>query len=513
MQMVKTMKTYYDNAERFRTYTDEQTWEKLIDDRDLCALWTRCAREYASFPAVTSQDSTLTYAQLDLRVSSLRTFLSRRLRPHDRVAILYPNSPEFVCALLGIVTAGGTAVILPPQMPGESIFEHCRDLQVHFILCKEGLQEACATVRERLPEIPIADLPPVDTEAADSPVFSPDPELPCLIMFTGGTTGKRKGAILSHRAVVRGIMNGCLGIREVFGQKYLLVLPLSHVFGLIRNLLTCLYSGSCLYIPDSPQSIVHDLAAFHPTILVLVPALAEMLLQLTEKLKRPIFGDSVKTIICGAAPVPQYLIQRYHCLGIDLFPGYGLTESANLVSGNPEPLIKPGSVGIPYPEQELKIVDGELWLRGRNMLTEYTGTEETAWTEDGWFRTGDLATLDEDGFLYITGRLKEVVVLPSGEKLSPAQLEARFLSLPFIQDCEVYAEKAETGKLILVLEVFLRTTELNKLATDPESRVLDALWEINAKQPLFEQVTRIVIRDQDFPRSPSMKIVRHPLCR
>ena len=185
------------------------------------------------------------------------------------------------------------------------------------------------------------------------PVVCCDREDPCAVLFTGGTTGKSKGALLSHRALMAGTKNGCYGIRSVFGQRYFLVLPLTHVFGLIRNLMTSLYTGSTLYICRDTKNMFREMAAFRPTILVLVPALAEMALNLSRQFGRNLLGEEMKTIICGAAFVPPYLIREYKKLGISLFPGYGLTESANLVSGNPTPLEKPESVvkGRKYDER------------------------------------------------------------------------------------------------------------------------------------------------------------------
>ena len=144
--------------------------------------------------------------------------------------------------------------------------------------------------------------------------------------------------------MLQGVVNSCLGVPDTFEQRYLLVLPLSHVFGLIRNMLASLYTGSTLFICRDNKNMFRDAAQFQPTIMVLVPALADMMLTLSKKFGKKMFGDALQTIICGAANVPPYLIEEYHKLGVNLYPGYGLTESANLVSGNPEPLTKPDSV-------------------------------------------------------------------------------------------------------------------------------------------------------------------------
>jgi long-chain acyl-CoA synthetase len=253
-----------------------------------------------------------------------------------------------------------------------------------------------------------------------------------------------------------------------------------------------------------------DIAAFKPTILVMVPALAEMALNLSAQFNRNMLGDDLKTIICGAASVAPYLVKAYHQNGIALLPGCGLTESANLVSGNPESLRLSDSVGLMFPNQEYRIEDGELWLKGTNIFTGYIGEEEEAFTEDGWFKTGDLARVDEDGFLYITGRIKEIIVLPNGENVSPAEVEARFNALDFVQDSQVFEDQNEQGKPILALEIVPRQAVLaTKGAEDAKSYMMQELEKVNRSLQGYQQVNRIVIREQDFERSPSMKIVRY----
>jgi long-chain acyl-CoA synthetase len=334
-------------------------------------------------------------------------------------------------------------------------------------------------------------------------------------MFTGGTTGKSKGALLSHRAVLQGTINGCYGIKEIFNQRYMLVLPLSHVFGLIRNLMSSIYTGSALYICRNNKDMFRDIALFRPTCFVVVPALAEMALMLSKKFNKNMLGNDLKYIICGAAAVPAYLIEEYAKMGIELFPGYGLTETANLVSGNPENRAKPTSVGIMYPHQQYRIVNGELQLKGDNLMTCYVGDDEENFDayEDGWFKTGDLARVDDDGFLYIVGRLKEVIVLPSGENISPAEVEEKFNALAIVQCSQVFEDIGENGKHILALEVVPRPTETAKLQVeDIKGYIVEQLKKVNESLPAFQRVSRIVVRDTDFERTPAMKIKRYKKC-
>lgn len=499
------------SQDQWRPYTDADTFEKIKDFGTITAMWAHCAEAYASLPAVDFAGQQFTFAQLDQDAAALRAALAEAgLKPGERAALLAANSYDFVKGFLAIVTAGCAAVVLPAHLDAGAVFGCCMKFSAKALVFQPALADKCAVARERCPQVKI--LSTEEKGAALAPIYSAGEKDPCMIMFTGGTTGKSKGALLNHGAVMQGVINGCYGYKDVFFQRYILVLPLSHVFGLIRNLLTSLYTGSTLFICQNNKDMFRDIAVFRPTVLVAVPALAEMALMLTKKFGKNMLGPDMKYVICGAAAVAPYLIGEYKKLGIALFPGYGLTESANLVSGNPENERKPDSVGLPYPNQELRIVDGELWLRGRNMLDAYVGEDEQAWTEDGWFRTGDLARLDEEGFLYITGRIKEIIVLSNAENISPAELEARFNALPFIQDSQVFEDIDESGAHILALEVVPRATELGGLGDEPMKTILEKLWDVNNAQRPAERVSRIVIRDKDFERSPSMKIVRYKKC-
>ncbi|MBS7263232.1 MAG: acyl--CoA ligase [Eubacteriales bacterium] len=492
--------------EIFRKYTTEETFELIKEYDTVAQMWAHCAENYADRTAIIDEGTEYSFARLDADVSRFRSAVAAALPglTGARIGIFAPNSYDFVKAFLAVTTLGHTAVVLPPQLPPPAVAGCAAKFGLKALVCYPG--PAAESVG--CPCVDISSLPDAPTPAAECRA-----ETPCVIMMTGGTTGKSKGALLSNGAVLQGTVNGCYGYRDVFGQRYLLILPLSHVFGLIRNLMTSLYTGSTLIVCRNNKDMFKDIAVYKPTILVMVPALAEMALMLSKKFGRNMLGDSLKYIICGAAAVSPYLVSEYHKLGVALFPGYGLTESANLVSGNPEMMIRPESVGLMYPHQEYKVVDGELWLRGANMLLDYVGEPEAAYTPDGWFRTGDLVRFDEDGFLYIVGRIKEIIVLSNGENVSPAEVEAHFNAVSLIQDSQVFEDVAENGAHILALEVVPRVTEIAGLAPEEAGRrIMEALQKVNKELPAYQQVQRITIRQSDFERTPSMKIVRYKKC-
>lgn len=500
------------SKESFRKYTDPATFERIVEMDSVSEMWQNSVKEYPDAVAIEDNGKLYTYAEIDKDISGLRTLL-KGCKTAQRVGIYCPNSYDFVRSFLAVTTLGYTAVILPVQLDAMTVFGCTMKFGLDQIIYHPSLIENTAIVAAKRPDVTLIASDAVCDTPSD--IVIPSADTPCVIMFTGGTTGKSKGAMLSNAAVMQGTINGCYGYRDVFSQRYLLVLPLSHVFGLIRNLTTSIYTGSTLFICRNNKDMFRDIAMFRPTVLVVVPALAEMALNLSKKFGKNMLGDSLKTIICGAAAVPPYLIREYKsAFGIDIFPGYGLTESANLVSGNPENLSKPESVGLLYPHQDVKVVDGELRIKGANMMLGYVGEEEEGvYDEEGYFRTGDLVRFDEDGFLYITGRIKEIIVLPTGENISPAELEVRFLELDLIQDAQVYEDVAEDGSHFLALEVVPRAPEIAKLGeVNPVQVITDELEKINNTLPTEQRVSRIIVRDSDFERTPSMKIKRYKKC-
>lgn len=490
----------------FKKYTDEATYNRIVDFESVAQMWQNSVSQYPNNLAVATAHEQLSYAQLDNQVARFRTVLAQaNVQRGSRVGIYLPNGIDFVKAFLAVTTLGATAVLLPPHLDNMSVFGCSMKYGLCALIFDDSLSANTQLLCQKNPSCALIN------QAASCDTLTQGVEVSgeerCTVIFTGGTTGKSKGSILSNRAVMRGTKNGCYGYRDVFEQRYLLVLPLTHVFGLIRNLLTALYTGSTLFICQSNQNMFRDIAAFRPTILVLVPALAQMALNLSKKFNRNMLGDSLKYIICGAAFVPPYLINEYAKLNITLFPGYGLTESANLVSGNAECQKYPDSVGFIYPGIETKIVNGELWLKGVNMQEGYMGEDEdnAQAYEDGWFKTGDLVRIDENGLLYITGRIKELIVLPSGENVSPAELESVFSTIDAISDCLVY--ESDKGKL--ELEVLLRESVIKAQAiANPEQWVKDEVARLNANLPTYMKISRVVFRTEDFVRTPSMKINR-----
>ena len=492
----------------FAKYTSKENIERIKCFDCITDLFETSVKEFPNSVIFADNTRQFTYQEFAVEVAKFRTVLAEKgIKQGDFVGVFAPNTIEWAKAYFAVATLGAAAVLLPPHLPEQALFGCGMKFQMKAIVYHPALQEKINALNAMPHKMTLINV--METSEKETSSVRVGPKDPAVIIFTGGTTGKSKGALLNNKALCRGSCNGCYGIPDVFAQKYLLILPLTHVFGLVRNLLTSVQTGSALFICQNNKDMFKDIAVFRPTILVMVPALAEMCLNLSKQFHKNMLGDSLTHIICGASTVPPYLVKEYKQFHITLLPGYGLTESANLVSGNPVSEYKPASVGFPYPGQELKVVDGELWIKGDNVMDCYYNDPEenkNAFSEDGFFKTGDLVRFDEEGFLFIVGRIKEIIVLSTGEKISPFDLENKFDELDIIQDCMVYLDE-ESGKLCI--QVYPRMVELAKLKPEnPDEFVRNEVNKVNNLLPSFMRVSKVVIRKEDFVRTPAMKIIR-----
>ena len=497
------------NVKIFGEFTDLNDVKELKDFSNIGSMLKHCFEQYKDSVAIVDKSVSYTYKNIETNTGYIRFKLNQLgIKPGDNVGVLFSNSVEFVEASLALMSYGCVAVVLPYHLDEKTIYGCSLKFNLKGIITNPNEEKVKFAVQTNQNLKLMEYVSSIEEKTEYEPIIESKPTDSAVILFTGGTTGKSKGAVLSHKAVMSGTINGCFGSGKLMRNKYFLVLPLSHVFGFIRNMMTSIYTCSSLYICRDTKNMFREIPAFNPTIMIMVPALAEMALGVSKMAGNVIFGNALKTIICGAAVVNPHLAKEYNKLGITLLAGYGLTESANLVSGNPKTLENPTSVGLPYGNQELKIVDGELWIKGDNVLTEYYNSpEENALAfEDGYFKTGDLIKQDENGYLYIVGRIKDVIVLSSGENIYPEELETKFCKLDCIQDCLIYTNATSD---ILILEALPRPSIIKEMGiTDVESYCIGKIQEVNKTLPTHERISKIVIRNTDFERTPSMKIKR-----
>lgn len=465
-------------------------------------------KKWSSRPAVSNIETTFSYSEMCNRVARRRAYLNGLgLKKGDKVAIFERNSIDAVEMFLAVTSAGYVAINLPAQLPAPAVVGCCAKFGVSLLVVRDEF----AKMAEGAPCKVISSTCMAEETA---PVAVVDKNDVAAIFFTGGTTGAPKGAMVPHRALMRGSFNGCFAPGSLLGEghRYICFLPLSHVFGLICSTMSVFYKGSEWFAAEDMKATIGKLPVIKPTELVLVPGLCEILCGLAKMYGPQFLGGSLKTIISGAANVPPRLMTEFEKLGVSLLAGYGMTEGANLTSGNADTKTKPTSVGKVYPEQEVKIVDGEIWYRGDNVFLGYYGNpEETAktLTEDGWLKTGDLGRFDEEGYLYIVGRIKNLIILSNGENVSPETIEEPFYKYPTIKDCLV-SEKTVNGENVISIDILPQMPAFEgKEWSEIEAYFHKVVDEVNASLPTTHRVSNVTVRKEDFKRTGSLKVSRN----
>ena len=382
-----------------------------------------------------------------------------------------------------------------------------------------------------------------------------DPNELKVLLFTSGTTGKAKGVSLSHKNITTNIRSiyGIFKVRE--SDQLLSILPIHHTYECTLGYLLPIYSGCCISYCEGLRYITKNIQEFKPTVILCVPLLLEnvhkkitkTIEKLLTKLKRPTddcslrslspivrwvvkagikksLGGKMRTFIVGAAAMNPDLVAEFNELGVPALQGYGLTECSPLVAGNNDFYQNNAAVGLPIPNVEYKIENpdengiGEIIVKGDNvMLGYYKAPEETEKAiVDGWFHTGDLGRIDEQGFLYITGRCKTVIVTKNGKNIYPEEIEYHLNESPIVQEAMVLGVNYENDDETYVnaqiypdkeyLQEKFGKTELTK--EEIEKEVAQLISDVNKKLPNYKHIKKFHIRESEFEKTTTQKIKR-----
>ena len=464
-------------------------------------------KEYADSPAISNQVDTITYKELGERVARRRAFLeSLGLPKGSHIAIFDKNSQDAIEMFLAVTSAGYVAMNFPAALPEPAVIGSCMKFDVAAIMVRDEFMPLTAKL-QGVKVCPVGSIAETGIPSAEI-----DPDSPAAIFFTGGTTGTPKGAVLTHRALMRGNYNTIFKPSKVIGvHRYIALLPLSHVFGLIAGTMGCFYTGNLIFTCEDMKATIGKFPFIRPTLLVIVPGICDILAGLCKMYGPQFLGGSLRLIISGAANVPPRLVDIFTKLGVEFCFGYGLTETANLTSANANAVEHPTSIGKIYPGQETKVVDGELWLKGDNIFSGYYKDPEKtaeAFTPDGWFRTGDLVRFDEEGYLYITGRIKNLIILSNGENISPESLEEPFYADPCVRDAMVKEDDLNGNKVIAVEILPFMPAFDGKTPEEIAAYMNELVDKINATLPSTHRILKVTVRTEDFKRTGSMKVAR-----
>ncbi|MDQ5826021.1 MAG: long-chain fatty acid--CoA ligase [Chloroflexota bacterium] len=491
-----------------------------VPEITLNEFFERTASEHPNSVAAIFFGRRLTYAQLDEQANRFAAGLqSLGVTRGDRVAILLPNCPQFLVALFGVLKAGATAIPLNPQYVSRELRQVFNDAGVQTVvalnLLVPRLQEIMPetslqriittsmqdylsplmslmlTVQERRDGIAVtaqgeglylyADLlrnSPTEYTRAET---SPDDT--ALLLYTGGTTGTPKGAMLSHRNVVANALQMSAWVwdaRQERKEVFLGVIPFFHSYGLtvVMNLAVSVAASIVLLPRFTMKDVLRSIARFRPTIFPGVPTMYNAIAH--HPLATRFDLRSIRVCISGAAPLPIAVAQAFESVtGARLVEGYGLTEASPVTHCNPiHGERRGGSIGLPLPNTEALIVDpetheplppgevGELAVRGPQVMQGYWGHEEetAAVLQDGWLYTGDMARMDEQGYFYVVDRKKDLVLV-GGYSVYPREVEEALYESEKVQEVVVVGVpdlkrgEGEIVKAYVVLKGDVEATE------------------------------------------------------
>lgn len=372
------------------------------------------------------------------------------------------------------------------------------------------------------------------------------------IVFTSGTTGKGKGVMLTQANICLDMTLGMYNFDIT--RKTLHVLPPHHTFGSTVNYVGHLSQGCEVYISSGLKHVSDEIREQQPTHLILVPAFLEVMnrkiwttarktgkegllktmmkvsdclrkvgIDLRKKLFSSVlsaFGGKLELVICGGAKLDEEIIKTFDSLGITILNGYGITECAPLISANRNKYRKPGSVGTPILACRVKIDnpdengEGEICVKGPNvMMGYYNNPEATAevFDKDGFFHTGDFGRLDEEGWIYITGRKKNLIILSNGKNVYPEEIEADLQKVEGVNEVVVYAGESRLNKdkITIVAEIFPDADLLkDKGVTDFQAYFEEQVKILNGKMAPYKAVKTVKLRDVEFQKNTSRKITR-----
>lgn len=378
-----------------------------------------------------------------------------------------------------------------------------------------------------------------------------------VLLFTSGTTSLSKGVMLSHSNLVANVISISTAIIAGPGDVHLSLLPLHHTFENTVGFLFMVYSGICVAYCDGIKHIVQNFKEYNVTLLVAVPAILESIhrrlkdgiaksgkkklvdilfvlsgallmvgVDIRRKLFKSIFnqiGPGLRLAVSGAAPLDPDVVVYFEKIGFRLLQGYGLTEASPVVAANNDFVNKPGTIGYPLGgiEVAIDLPDengmGELITRGGNVMIGYyedpDATSE-ALDNEGWLKTGDLATIDEDGFIRIMGRAKSMIVLTNGKKAFPEEYEVLLNNIPWVKESFVWGNKAPDGDIQVCAKIVADgekiLAEKGEMPSEKELCAVlgEAIKEINKTIPQYKIIRYFVISFEELTKTTTLKIKR-----
>lgn len=494
----------------------------------------------------------------------------------EKAAIVGANCYGWIISYYSLMAAGAVTVPIDAKLPAQDIIGIVNKSKCTAVFYTANIAEKVGEIRENCPTVKyfvaikgnpaendrtISELiesgkkllDDGNTEYLDAEI---DPDKLASIVFTSGTTGKGKGVMLTQGNIARDIVQAMYNFKV--SPKTVAVLPFHHTFGSTINVVAHLALGSHVYISGGIKYFAAEMKEQQPTHLILVPLFVETLykkiwataeqngktgalkamIKFSNALRKvgidrrrylfsssihSVFGGKLEFIICGGAKLNTDIIDFFDSIGITILNGYGITECSPLISCNRNEYQKYGSVGVPIVGEEVKIADpdengeGEICVKGVNvMLGYYEDPDATsaAFDEEGYFKTGDYGKLDGDGWIYITGRLKNLIIFSNGKNVYPEEIESEISKIPGVNEVVVYAGESVSNpeREVIVAEIFPDTDVLKSRGIeDAKLYFNEAIKDVNARTVSYKAVGYVKLREEEFPKNTSQKILRFGL--
>ncbi|NCB91676.1 MAG: hypothetical protein EOM40_03770 [Clostridia bacterium] len=520
-------------------------------------------REALSFYDRKQEKTTYTYRELTKRCRQLAAYLMQQGMENHHIAIVGENGPDWICAYLAITSIGSTAVCVDAEQPEDILKEMIVMSEAEAVFTSQSCADLCGellrsgSIREVYQLSGTGDHN-VDQLCREGKAFldSPenkewalpenDPEQTAEIAFTSGTTSTSKMVMLSHKNI---LTNASDSIRFVDADKKVFsALPCYHTYGLTAAVLATFVRGAHLCINGDLRTVMRDMKLFGPDSMLTVPLMVEAIHkqiwlaaekegkeeglkkllksgigkrvrgkgsknQILEEMWKKYFGN-LHLIISGGAHLSSEIQEEFEQFGVLILQGYGITECSPMVSVNGNECNRIGSVGRALTHCEVRTVDEEIQVSGDSVMKGYyNSTEQTQEVMDGkWFCTGDLGYVDKDGYIFITGRKKNLIVFKNGKKLSPEKLEELIMTIPCVKEVMVYgaSKGASADDVSLAASIYPDPDKTQGMsAYEILDRLQEQIDQMNQTLPLYQQIQMINIREQEFKKTASLKIKRY----
>lgn len=467
------------------------------------------------------------------------------LKKREHVAIVGENSPQWAISYFAVIWAGAIAIPLDARAKTEHIKQVLALSDSRFLIASTGFADVlrkAGTVEHVIPMDKALETQG-DTEKT-VPAEKTEPEDIADIVFTSGTTGNPKGVMLSHGSIMSNLETLYSAFPITDEDTAFSILPIHHVYERIGGILLSFYCGQRVFFSRSikPREMLSDLKAAKPTVWLNTPLILERLLQrieqgkaknfLTRALPSRFFGkmakkrlgiDRLKLIVSGGAALSEAASEGLEKYGFPLLQGYGMSETSAVISANPFSKPKNASGGMVLENSEVEIRDvdsegiGEICVRGPNLMDGYyknpSATREIL-SDDGWLRTGDLGYFDHEGYLYITGRKKSVIVTKGGKNISPEEIEEKLTPLETVEEAIVFSPDDERIQAVIFPEA---EGVSKKLGQSPQHGDDERIWdilkeqitELNRRLEPHKRISHFAVARDELPKTTTRKVKRY----